>query len=203
MEVEEDLERGMSELEGTRAAHRDLGAVFAVREAHHQTDSLYWLDTLLQDLRYCRRGRVVLDLGVAMTRTVFTIDDSLLLNAVSFAEPHRLVELNRWGPSGDGPLRPVTIAENWRNERPLFRTGRDVRPRRGRLRWRCRAGDLCRARGCRRACSPSSASRPGLGRTFAPDEAGSLVAIVSYGAWADPRFGRDADIVGHPLVTAT
>jgi len=35
MEVEENLERGISELEATCAAHRDLGVVFAVREAHH------------------------------------------------------------------------------------------------------------------------------------------------------------------------
>ena len=37
-----------------------------------------------------------LGVGVAMTTTVFAIVDSLLLNAVPFAELHRLVVLNRW-----------------------------------------------------------------------------------------------------------
>lgn len=36
MAVEENLERGMSEREATRAAHRNLGVVSVVREAHHQ-----------------------------------------------------------------------------------------------------------------------------------------------------------------------
>ena len=41
MAVEENLAQGMSEREATRAAHRDLGVVSAVKEAHHQADSLY------------------------------------------------------------------------------------------------------------------------------------------------------------------
>ena len=129
-----------------------------------------------------------------MTRTVFTIDDSLLLNAVPFAGPHRLVELNRWGPSGDGPSQPVAIVENWRNERTLFERVETYARVEGRLRRRCRAGDPA-GRGRAAQVSPGMFAllgiAPGLGRTFAPNEAGSPVAIVSHGAWADPfRRGR-------------
>ena len=88
-------------------------------------------ETLLQDLRY--RARIlhrsprftvavvlILGVGVAMITTVFAIVDSLLLNAVPFAELHRLVVLNRWGPSGGGPVQPAAMVESWRNEKALF-----------------------------------------------------------------------------------
>ena len=109
MVVEENLERGMTEREAARAARRSLGVVSFIKEARSQADSLYWLDTLLQDLCYgvrilCRSPRfsvavvLILGLGVGMTTAVFAIVDSLLLNAVPFAEPHRLVELHMRGP---------------------------------------------------------------------------------------------------------
>ena len=79
-----------------------------------------WLATLLQDLRYgarvLRRAPrftvavvLVLGLGVGVTTAVFAIVDSLMLNAVPFAESHRLVELYRWGPTGGGPLQPAAM----------------------------------------------------------------------------------------------
>ena len=89
MAVEENLARGMSEREATRVARRSLGVVSSIKEARRQADSLYWLDTLLQDLRYgvrilCRAPRFsvavvfILGLGVGMTTAVFAIVDSLL-----------------------------------------------------------------------------------------------------------------------------
>ena len=131
MAVEEYLARGMSEREARRVAHRDLGGITAVKEARRQADSLYWLDTLTQDLRYgvriLRRSPrftvavvLILGVGVGMTTAVFAILDSMLLNAVPFAEAHRLVELHRFGPTGGGPSQPAAMVENWRNERALF-----------------------------------------------------------------------------------
>ena len=52
MAVEENLAQGMSEREASRAARRALGVSASIKEARRQADSLYWLDTLLQDLRY-------------------------------------------------------------------------------------------------------------------------------------------------------
>ena len=94
-------------------------------------DSLYWLDTLWQDVRYgarvLRRAPrftvavvLVLGLGVGVTTAVFAIVDSLVLNAVPFAESQRLVELYRWGPIGGGPWQPAAMVESWRTEKTLF-----------------------------------------------------------------------------------
>ena len=208
MAAEEYLARGMSEREARRAAHRDLGGVTAVKEARRQADSLYWLDTLTQDLRYgvriLRRSPrftvavvLVLGLGVAMTTTVFAIVDSLLLNAVPFTEPHRLVELNRWGPSGGGPVQPVAMVENWRNEETLFERVETY----GRVEGVFTGGgEPVTLQGARVSPGmfPLLGVAPELGRVFAPDEAGSAVAVVSHAGW-QTRFGGDAGIVGRPL----
>ena len=208
MAVEENLARGMNEREAARAAHRDLGVVSAVREAHHQADSLYWLDTLLQDLRYgvriLRRSPrftvavvLVLGLGVAMTTTVFAIVDSLLLNAVPFAEPHRLVELNQWGPSGGGPSQPVAMVENWRNEGTLFERVETYGRVEGVFTGGGEPETLPGAR-VSPGMFPLLGIAPEVGRAFARDEAASPVAVVSHAAW-QTRFGGDAGIVGRPL----
>ena len=208
MAVDENLARGMSEREAARAAHRDLGVVSAVREAHHQADSLYWLDTLLQDVRYgvriLRRSPrftvavvLVLGIGVAMTTTVFAIVDSLLLNAVPFAEPHRLVELNRWGPSGGGPSQPVAMVENWRNEVALFERVETYGRVEGVFTGGGEPETLPGAR-VSPGMFPLLGIAPEVGRAFAPDEAASPVAVVSHAAW-QTRFGGDAGIVGRPL----
>ena len=131
MAVEENLARGMSEREAIRAARHSLGVVTAIKEARRQADSLYWLDTLCQDVRYgarvLRRAPrftvavvLVLGLGVGVTTAVFAIVDSLVLNAVPFAESRRLVELYRWGLTGGGPWQPAAMVENWRNEKTVF-----------------------------------------------------------------------------------
>ena len=208
MAVEENLAQGMSEREAARAAHRDLGVVSAVKEAYHQADSLYWLDTLLQDLRYGARilrrsprftGAVVLvlGLGVGMTTAVFAIVDSVLLNAVPFAEPHRLVELYRLGPTGGGPGQPAAMVESWRNERALF-DGVEAYVRLERVFTGGAEPETMQGARVSPGLLPLLGVAPELGRAFAPDEAANAVAIVSHSTWLT-RFGGDADIVGRPL----
>ncbi len=208
MAVEENLARGMSEREATRAAHRSLGVTSSIKEARRQADSLYWLDTLLQDLRYgvrilCRSPRfsvavvLILGLGVGMTTAVFAIVDSLLLNAVPFAESQRLVELNQSGPTGGGPRQPAEMVESWRNETALFdRVETYYRVER----VFTGAGEPEAMQGAQTSPGllPLLGIAPALGRAFAPDEAATPVGIISHATW-QTRFGGHAGIVGRTL----
>ena len=113
MAVEENLARGMNEREARRVAHVDLGGVATVKEARRQADSLYWLDTLLQDLRAALRqwtGRplfallvtATLGLSLGLATVAFSLFDAILLRPLPlrrqrspdsrlyvFAEPRR------------------------------------------------------------------------------------------------------------------
>ena len=208
MAVEEKLAQGMSEREASRAARRALGVSASIKEARRQADSLYWLDTLLQDLRYgvriLRRSPrftvavvLILGLGVGMTTAVFAIVDSVLLNAVPFAEAHRLVELNRFGPTGGGPSQPAAMVESWRNEAALF-DGVEAYDRVERVFTGGREPETMRGARVSPGLFRLLGVGPGHGRAFAADETASPVAIISHAAWRT-RFGGVADIVGEPL----
>ena len=132
-----------------------------------------------------------------MTTTVFAIVDSLLLNAVPFAESHRLVVLNRWGRNGGGPVQPAAMVARWRNEKTLFdrvETYERVE------RVFTGGGEPETMQGARISPGllPLLGIGPDLGRAFTPDEAGSAVGIVSHATW-QTRFGGDAGIVGRTL----
>ncbi len=208
MAVEENLAQGMSEREASRAARRALGVSASIREARRQADSLYWLDTLLQDLRYgvriLRRSPrftvavvLILGLGVGMTTAVFAIVDSVLLNAVPFAEAHRLVELNRFGPTGGGPSQPAAMVESWRNEAALF-DGVEAYDRVERVFTGGREPETMRGARVSPGLFRLLGVGPEHGRAFAADETASPVGIISHAAWRT-RFGGDADIVGRML----
>ena len=208
MAIEENLELGMSKREAARAARRALGVSSSIREARRQADSLYWLDTLLQDLLYGVRSlrrsprftlavTLILGLGVAMTTTVFAIIDSLLLNAVPFAESHRLVELNQFGPHGGGPRQPVALVENWRQQKSLFE-GVETHGHVERVFTGGGEPETMLGAQVSPGLFPLLGIVPELGRAFAPDEAGSAAAIVSHATW-QARFGGDPGVVGRPL----
>ena len=55
METDENVARGMSPEEARYAAKRKLGNVTMIREEIYRMNSLGWLETLWQDLRYALR----------------------------------------------------------------------------------------------------------------------------------------------------
>ena len=196
-----NLARGMSEREATRAARRSLGVVTAIKEARRQADSLYWLETLWQDMRYgarvLRRAPrftiavvLVLGLGVGMTTAVFAVVDSVLLNAVPFADAQRLVELNRFGPTGGGPGQPAAMVESWRNEEALF-DGVEAYVRVERVFIGGREPETMQGTRVSPGLLPLLGVAPALGRGFTPDETLGTVAIIGHATWMT-RFGGDA-----------
>ena len=54
-ETDENIARGMSQEEARYAAHRKLGNPTLIREEIYHMNSLGWLETLWQDLRFAAR----------------------------------------------------------------------------------------------------------------------------------------------------
>jgi predicted permease len=110
-EVDENLARGMSEMEARRRARVKLGSVRRVRETVWEKNSLEWLETVLNDLRYAVRtlarspgfsvtAVLVMALGIGANVALFTVVRSVLLKPLPFREPERLIQLYEKSPDG-------------------------------------------------------------------------------------------------------
>jgi predicted permease len=101
IETDENIARGMSP-EGARyAAHRKLGNTTLIREEIYHMNSLGWLETLWQDLRFAMRtlrknpgftavAVLSLALGIGANSTIFSIVDSELLRPWPVRDPAHL-----------------------------------------------------------------------------------------------------------------
>src|SRR5215469_3923338 len=109
-EVDDNLARGMNKEEAIRRARVKLGSTRRVREKVWEKNSLEHVETVLRDLRYSIRtlsrtpgftvtAILVMALGTGTNVALFTVVRSVLLKALPFREPDRLIQLYEKSPS--------------------------------------------------------------------------------------------------------
>ena len=213
LQIEENLRAGMSSAEARRQAALKLGAVQAIREGHHDEQSLPFIENLLFDLRYAVRmllrspgfsfiAIATMALGIGATTAIYSVIDATLLHPLPYPNPTELVLLE-----GDLPgvgARDVGISvPEWRDleSSGIFRsvsvsgTGADVNL----------TGSAQPERLSYKHVTPNFFAVFGvdaqLGRTFDPHDATpgfNLEAVISDGLWKR-EFGADPHIVGKAL----
>jgi predicted permease len=113
IETAENIARGMSTADAAAAAHRKLGNTAQVREEIYRMNSLGFVETLWQDLRYGARvlGKqpgftfiavVTLALGIGANTAIFSMVDWLMFQQLPVQDPKSLTYL---GFARDGPSR--------------------------------------------------------------------------------------------------
>jgi len=104
IETDENIARGMAPDEARYAAQRRLGNRLQIREEIYRMNTIGWLDTLWQDVRFGARllrrtpGFTViavlsLTLGIGANTAIFQVMDAVRLRALPVSHPEQLVEV--------------------------------------------------------------------------------------------------------------
>ena len=208
IEADENIARGMSPQEARHAAQRKLGNSTQIREVICQMNSLDWLETLWQDLRYATRmlarnrgftavAVVTLALGIGATTAIFTVVNAVLLRPLPYPHPEQLVYVKENLGHAPGIFLPSKDFAAWRNQsRTLSPIAAYVTS------WANLTGGREAERVFPGAASSSFFSlletHPVVGRVFLPEEdrpGGPPVVILSHALWKRD-FGGDPSVVG-------
>lgn len=171
------------------------------------------MGTLLQDLRLALRGvlkrpgfslvvTLTLALGIGANTAIFSVVNAVLLSALPYHEPERLVALSSKVEAKNLTGQPVSHpnARDWREQNQVFAELAAVR---GELMSLSDAAEAERVNVVRASADilPLLGAKPILGRDFRPDEeqpGQGTVAIVSHGLW-QRRFGGAPQIIGQTI----
>ena len=131
MQIEDNLQRGMSPDEARYAALRKFGNVTLVKEEARELWSFVWLEQLWQDVRFGVRmlaknpgftavAVLTLALGIGATTAIFSVVDAVLLQGSPYKNPAQLVGLSAKSPQGEAV--PVSAGDfnEWHRESQAF-----------------------------------------------------------------------------------
>ncbi len=215
-QAEQNIRLGMSPEEARDAARKAFGGTEQAKERSRDARGVRWAEEWWQDLRY--GGRMLrkspgwtavmgatLALGIGLTTAVFSLAYGILLRALPYPNPERLVALhnNSSNPAAAGLSRLGASSADWRDWRAQSGLFEDIALTRMVTNFNLTGdGRPERVLGARTTWNLSTVLglQPLLGRFFTEEEAGrdASVAVLSYGFW-ERRFARDPAIVGRKL----
>lgn len=163
IEIDDNIARGMTREEAERAARRKLGNVTRIREEIYEMNTITFVESVWQDLRYGTRllrrnpmfaviAILTLALGTGANTAIFHLLDVVKLRALPVAEPQQLVEI-RVDDHGHGrtgrfmsryPRLTNPLWEHIRNEQQGFSSVMAWSPTRWNL---AEGGEVRRAQG--------------------------------------------------------
>jgi len=210
MLIEQKVNEGLNPAEARRAALIELGGSEQVKEKVRDVRVGHQLETVWQDLRYATRMLLkhplvtliaifTLALGIGANTAIFSVVNAVLLNAVTYYEPQRLLWVSE---AQDG--RAMSAHANtylyWQAESQVFEHlvayNRGSRELTGR-------GESERLESLKVTANvfPALGLAPQLGRAFtAKDDRpeAAPVALLGHALW-QRRFGGDPAIIGQSL----
>lgn len=103
-EIADNAARGMETREAREAATRKLGNITKLREEIHRMNSLGWIESIWQDLRYGARNLranpgftlvavLSLALGIGANAALFQLIDAVMLRSLPVKAPEQLVQI--------------------------------------------------------------------------------------------------------------
>ena len=218
--IDDNLARGMTLDAARAAAHRKLGNTTRIREEIYTMNSLGWLETLWQDLRYGARllrgnptfaivAILTLALGTGANTAMFQLVDAIRLRTLPVDHPEQLADVRivqapngRTGSfMGRYAMLSYPLYQKIRSEQQVFA---DVAA------WGTTTFDLAQGGEQRLTQAiwvsgnffPLLGVRPAAGRLLAPadDVQGCAgVAVLGHAFW-QREYGGDPSIAGRTIV---
>ena len=203
---------GMSPQEAHRQAVIALGGVEKAKQQAHEQRPGFYLETLLQDIRYAVRGFgrnpvftitliVTLMLGIGATTAIFSIVDRILFRDLPYAHAERLVSLGMVHSVETQEFLMGNFYYNWRDHQKPFEAMTSEQTG-------AHECDLTEAKPAQLNCESVEGNflsvlgvSPVLGRNFLAEETrpgGPNVAIISYGLWLT-HYGRNPGILNKTI----
>jgi putative ABC transport system permease protein len=221
IETDENVARGMTPEEARLAARRKLGSPLRLREEIYDMNTIHFVETTWQDLKYGARllrlnpvfaavAILSLALGVGANTAIFQIIDAVRLRSLPLPDPDRLVEVRvaatpagRTGRfTGRWPMLTQPLWEQIRQHHPEAFS--NVFAWESPIFNLTAAGEARYAQGLRVSGEffPTLGVNPFIGRLLGPDDdvrgCGTPAAVVSYGFW-QRELGGEAAAVGRSL----
>jgi putative ABC transport system permease protein len=211
MLIEQKIKDGLDPAEARRAALIELGGREQVKEKVREARAGNHLETLWQDLRYALRlllkrpvftliAIITLALGIGANTAIFSVVNAVLLNAVPYYEPQRLVSVTEVLDGRHIFREGVENYDAYQTQSQAFE--HLVAFNRGRLNLTGRgAPERLESLSVTANVFPALGLTPQLGRAFTPEEdppATPRVALLGHAFW-QRRFGGDPSILGNTL----
>lgn len=213
--AEEYIAQGMTPQQARCAARRKLGNPTLIREEVYSMNSLRFLETIWQDVRYGLRALakspaftlvVVLSLalGIGANTAIFSLIDAALLKMLPVSHPEQLVNLTTTNPDyGPDNAFPYPVFKRYGAASQIFagalafktlgNVALEVDGQGGIAVGQAVSGDYFQTLGVHalrgRTIIPADDQAPGQG----------AVAVIGYDYWRD-RFGLDQSALGKHIV---
>ena len=212
IETDENISRGMPPEEARYAAKRKLGNTALVREEIYRMNSVRFIETLLDDLRFAfrmlRRNPgltaiilLTLTLAIGASTAIFSVINAVLLRPLPYSHPERLVALSERNASFSVMNITLPNLRDWQAQNKVFEDIQAFRSVDVTLTGR---GDPQRlqTRQVSAGFFPMLGIEPILGRPFtAVDDKPDArpVVLLSDSYWTR-EFGRDPAVLHKQLV---
>jgi len=215
MEVQDNLDRGLSPEHARLAALRRFGNATLVRERAREADPFFSVETVLRDSRYALRNLLrapaftlatfaTLALAIGASAAIFAVTYRVLLNPLPYPDSARILMLDFGNPTANVPsgFRSLSSQQYFQYV-DRARTLRSVAVYQVDDLTISGVGAPTRIRVSRVTPSLTSvlAVSPTVGRWFAEDESvlgAPPVAVLSYGLWIT-RYGGNPAILGQSV----
>ncbi len=219
IETDENIARGMAPDEARYAAERRLGNRLQIREEIYRMNTIGWLDTLWQDVRFGARllrrtpGFTViavlsLTLGIGANTAIFQVMDGVRLRTLPVSDPEQLVAVRIAAPRnrhGNFFSRYAELSNpQWEQIRARQEAFSGVSAWAPRSLGLSASGEVRRAEGL--AVSGNFFAVLGVpaarGRLFTDEDdrrgCAATVAVISHAFW-QREYGSDPAIVGRKI----